>query len=124
MWTKRGAEFIDLKGNSHMRHDWLRASCRLGFMPCNGLLYVPPHQCFCYREALLNGFNALAHTLDSKRWPLQISQSQRLEKGPAYDDFIEPVVADKDEWPMYRHDSRRTGYVDSNIPFSLQQLWT
>ena len=43
-----------------MRNDWLRAMCHYGFMPCNGLLYVPPHHCFCYPGVKMKGFLALA----------------------------------------------------------------
>ena len=30
---KRGVEFLDLRGEDHMRHDWLRAGCHYGFHP-------------------------------------------------------------------------------------------
>jgi len=33
---KRGVEFLDLAGDDHMRHDWLRAPCIYGFLPANG----------------------------------------------------------------------------------------
>ena len=64
MLPKRGVEFIDVTGDGHMRHNWLRAPCRHGTLPANGLLCVPPHQCFCYPGVLLTGFNALAATSD------------------------------------------------------------
>ncbi|MEA3225818.1 MAG: PQQ-binding-like beta-propeller repeat protein, partial [Planctomycetota bacterium] len=48
IWPKRGAEFVDLEGDNHMRNDWLRAPCFTGATPANGLLYIPPDQCFCY----------------------------------------------------------------------------
>ena len=48
LYPKRGVEFLDLEGNDHIRQDWLRGSCRYGVLPCNGLLYTPPDQCFCY----------------------------------------------------------------------------
>ena len=60
LYPKRGAEFLDLHGDDHMRHDWLRGSCRYGILPCNGLLYTPPDQCFCYIGAKMYGFTALA----------------------------------------------------------------
>ena len=43
-----GAEFMDLAAENHSQNNWLRGACRLGVMPCNGLLYVPPDQCFCH----------------------------------------------------------------------------
>ncbi|NQT17029.1 MAG: PQQ-binding-like beta-propeller repeat protein, partial [Planctomycetes bacterium] len=42
IWPKRGAEFLDLEGNDHMRNDWLRAPCFTGPTPANGLFYAPP----------------------------------------------------------------------------------
>jgi hypothetical protein len=55
MLTKRGVELLDLTGGEHMRNDRLRAMCHYGFMPCNGLLYVPPHHCFCYPGVKMTG---------------------------------------------------------------------
>ena len=55
MLTKRGVELLDLKDGEHMRNDWLRAMCHYGFLPCNGLLYVPPHHCFCYPGVKMTG---------------------------------------------------------------------
>ena len=57
---KRGIEFLDLVGDNHMRNDWLRAPCSYGFLPANGLLYMPPSPCFCYPGVRLTDFNALA----------------------------------------------------------------
>jgi hypothetical protein len=47
----RGAEFIDLVGDEHMVCDWLRGACSLGNMPANGLFYVSPDPCSCYRRS-------------------------------------------------------------------------
>ena len=38
----------------------LRAPCSYGFLPANGLLYMPPSPCFCYPGVKLSDFNALA----------------------------------------------------------------
>ena len=53
-------------------------------MPCNGLVYNPPHPCACYIEAKLYGFNALAPA--SKTCPplREVPDAGRLERGPAY----------------------------------------
>ena len=32
---KRGVEFVDLKGDDHMRHNWLRAPCGFGVIAAN-----------------------------------------------------------------------------------------
>ena len=55
-----GAEFMDLSGDNHGQNNWLRGACKLGVMPCNGLLYVPADQCFCQPGAKLLGFAAVA----------------------------------------------------------------
>lgn len=107
---KRGAEFVDLQGADHMRHDWLRAPCFTGATPANGLLYMPPSQCFCYPEVKFPGYLALsARPAD----PLNPASQTVLEHGPAYDDADhadEQTSAAKTSvnWPMYRRDAQRS----------------
>ncbi|MGM0490396.1 MAG: PQQ-binding-like beta-propeller repeat protein, partial [Planctomycetota bacterium] len=60
IWPKRGAEFIDLEGEDHMRHDWVRAPCFTGATPANGLLYMPSSQCFCYPGVKIPGYLAMS----------------------------------------------------------------
>jgi len=124
LWPKRGVEFIDLKSNDHMRHDWLRAPCRLGLMPCNGLLYVPPHQCFCYPGVKLNGFNALAARVQTGRRGPERRHSESLERGPAYNAATGSQEATgAHDWPTYRHDPKRSGSTASAVPVRLADLW-
>ncbi len=124
LWPKRGVEFLDLQGKGHMRHDWLRAPCKYGVLPANGLLYVPSHQCFCYPGVKLNGFNALA-----PRGRFQVPGSGfrdgRLEKGPAYGANPEPVTRNPEpaDWPMHRHDSRHSGSTKAAVPARVERLW-
>ncbi len=54
----RGTEFVSLAGDGHSQNDWTRGPCRYGVMPANGMLYVPPHQCFCYPGSMMHGLNA------------------------------------------------------------------
>ena len=123
LWPKRGVEFIDLKATNPMRHDWLRAPCRLGFMPCNGLLYMPPHQCFCYPGVKISGFNALA----AQRFcpPESLKRSSRLERGPAYGRIgkWESAAGDSGDWPAYRHDATRSGSARCAVSASLDRVW-
>jgi len=121
LWTKRGIEFLDLQSDNHSRHDWLRATCKLGFMPCNGMIYMPPHQCFCYPGVKLDGFNALV----SHRQQVESSgQGNRLRKGPAYG---EPIATSRrtsaDDWPMFRHDVTRSGSTGTMIPTEISEVW-
>jgi len=124
---KRGVEFLDLTGEEHMRHDWLRPPCSHGVVPANGLLYVPPHQCFCYPAAKLKGFNALAAGVEQPRG----STGKRLERGPANHvvanlkfeiSNLRSQVAQAD-WPMYRHDAQRSGRSPASVPANVAPLW-
>ena len=60
MSCRRGVEFVDLSNGENYQNHWVRSGCLLGYLPCNGLLYVTPHPCECYINAKLIGFNALA----------------------------------------------------------------
>ena len=120
LWPKRGVEFLDVKGSNFDRCDWLRGACRLGYMPANGLLYMPPHQCFCYPEAKLNGFNALDSHLEYSE-PSK-TPAGRLVKGRAFDD-VEPTAANPEDWPTYRHDRQRSGKANSPVKPALERAW-
>ena len=58
--SRTGIELIGLEDRHWDVNHWVRGGCLYGIMPCNGLLYVPPHSCACYMMGKLNGFNALA----------------------------------------------------------------
>lgn len=122
---KRGVEFVDLKGENHMRHDWLRGSCGHGVVPANGLLYAPPHQCFCYPGVKLTGFNALSADMGEETNPTQQRQQKRFERGPAYRELRtqNSKLKTNDDWPTYRHDARRSGQAGCDLPVHLQRLW-
>jgi len=121
IYPKRGAEFLDLDGDHHMRHDWLRGSCRFGVIPCNGLLYTPPDQCFCYVGAKLDGLVATSsadttETLDPR-------SSQRLSKGPAYGNPLASPASSAD-WPAYRAGAKRSGSNrEAVVSRSLEKKW-
>jgi len=126
LWPKRGVEFLDLKGRNFDRCDWLRAPCRLGVMPSNGLLYVPPHQCFCYPGARIDGFNALAAERKSKSPEVKESKGEtRLEKGPAYGKTgnRKSAIENPNAWPTFRRDSRRSGSSPTRVATDLQPAW-
>jgi outer membrane protein assembly factor BamB len=123
---KRGVEFLDLQGEAHMRHDWLRAPCTYGVMPANGILYTAPHQCVCYQGVLLSDFTALT-ALPETEMPIskETEHPSRLLKGPEFGQ----VEADRttgeeaQDWPMYRHDPRRSGSVNTAVPDDVIQRW-
>ena len=123
---KRGAEFVDVEGDNHMRHNWLRAPCYSGTMPANGLLYVPPSQCFCYPGVLVSGFLAMSAEPADKAKP---ATAANLQPGPAYGKVNpQSVPARRDnpqsnDWPMYRRDGTRSGSTKTAVPAQLSRQW-
>lgn len=142
---RRGVEFIDLDSERNLRHHWTRGTCRYGVLPCNGLLYVPPHPCICYITAKLNGFWALRSAKDEAvstngegRKAKEEGQSAkderqsgdfegRLEKGPAYESVAnrksEIGNRKSEDWPTYRHDAARSGCGVTVVPGDLKAAW-
>ncbi len=120
IWPKRGAEFIDVEDENHMRHDWLRAPCFTSFVPANGLFYVPPSQCFCYPGVLVSGYLAL-----SARPAASLEQAAgQLEVKPvAGSNQPSPQPAGPDDWPSYRHDIQRSGAASTRLAAKLRPSW-
>jgi len=121
IYPKRGAEFLDLQGDEHMRHDWLRGSCQYGILPCNGLLYTPPDQCFCYIGAKMNGLVATsgADTVTT----FEPAAAERLTRGPAYGRTAVTPAGPAD-WPAFRGDAKRSGSNrQAVVADGLQQQW-
>jgi hypothetical protein len=117
---RRGTEFIDLESGDVLWHSWARGVCKYGVMPCNGLLYTPPHPCGCYVAAKLIGFNALAPK--RQRSEVRNQKSERLEKGSAYGQSLTPALG-SDEWPTYRRDAQRSGCTPTTVPVALRRRW-
>ena len=119
----RGVEFLSLSDEPHNQNDWLRGTCTYGIMPANGLLYAPPHSCFCYSSALNKGLSAFAgETRQDLQGLSERSKPGPVEKGPAYG-FNTDQKTDAKDWPLYRHDSRRTGATPNAVPATLKRNW-
>ena len=134
--SRRGAEFIDLKSGECLWHSWVRGVCRYGVMPCNGLLYAPPHACGCYITAKLTGFNALAPAArDEGPGTGGVGTAPTLQRGPAYgkggarQSSSAKATANRsaggseDEWPTLRHDAGRSGCTTAAVPAKLRLAW-
>jgi len=127
MTSYRGLEFTDWTGRiaPDLNH-WVRGTCRLGAFPCNGLVYANPHPCQCYIGSKLNGFIALAAEGRESEGRSQETETERLEKGPAYGSpipqsaFRNPHSAD---WPTFRHDSERSGSTPHALSAKLNKVW-
>ncbi len=123
MSCRRGVEFVDLSTGENWQNHWVRSGCLLGYLPCNGLLYVTPHPCSCYINAKLTGFNALAPK--NQKTIARIENSERLEKGPAYGQMrgTSDDGRETNEWPTYRHDAGRSGATESAVDANLKVAW-
>ncbi|KPK48168.1 MAG: hypothetical protein AMK72_07390, partial [Planctomycetes bacterium SM23_25] len=120
-----GIEFIDVATGEGLAHAWVRGSCQYGVMPCNGLVYAPPHSCACHIESKLNGFNALAPARPSPPEPGEVSDADRLVRGPAYGSEISNLkfqISDAD-WPTLRRDPARSGRATTAVAARLKPAW-
>ena len=129
---RRGTEFIDLESGDVLWNSWVRGVCKYGVMPCNGLLYAPPHACACYVGTKVTGFCALASgqesTGPSSGAGLEIGPScdmadasaARADSGGAGDEDGQHA---RDGWPTYRHDAQRSGCTHSAVSAILQPRW-
>jgi outer membrane protein assembly factor BamB len=124
---RTGTAFIELDGaEEHLRNCWVRGGCQYGVMPCNGLLYTPPHSCACYIQSKLSGFWALAPRRESLFTTGNHEPENRTSRGPAFDAFLSNASATEasiDQWPTYRHDALRSGRTTQTVPTLLAPKW-
>ncbi len=122
MPSRTGIEFVDPETEHWDINHWVRGGCLYGVMPANGLTYAPPHNCACYPEAKLYGFNALSAT--GPRPSTDTENANRLEKGPAYGKIVDSkTVSNENDWPTFRHDPSRSGFIKSKISPDLKIAW-
>ncbi len=118
-----GAEFLDFEGDNHGQNNWLRGACKYGMTPCNGMLYVPPDQCFCEPGAKFLGYAAVKTGSDENL--KVVPDTKRLEKGPAFGSVQETTGEGQgmDEWPTFRHDAARSGATRTKVPSEVTTDW-
>ena len=125
MPSRTGIEFVDPDKENWDIHHWVRGGCLYGVMPCNGLTYAPPHNCACYPEAKLFGFNSLAPLAPTRPIPAEVPETGRLQKGDAFNQPLGELAAeDSDDWPTYRHDSKRSGTTTKPVNAKISRKWT
>jgi outer membrane protein assembly factor BamB len=122
---RRGTEFLDLKSGNYLWHSWARGTCRYGVMPCNGMLYVPPHACGCYITVKLMGFNALVPERVASQADELIKSVPTLQRGPAFGEAVDTGTNEinRDVWPMYRGNAERSSHTKSTVPTALTTQW-
>lgn len=124
MPSRTGIEFVDIESKEWDINHWVRGGCLYGVMPCNGMVYAPPHNCACYPEAKIYGMNALAPATPTRELLTQEDKANRLQKGPAFGQIND--LASKpnpEDWPTYRHDSGRTGSSTTSVSPELKKSW-
>jgi outer membrane protein assembly factor BamB len=123
--SRRGSEFVDLNGGQHSVNNWVRGSCHMGMVPANGLQYAPPHPCQCYIDEKLNAFNALAG--GPRPAGAEMPPEVRLRRGSAAEnssaDAATRDASNKADWPAFRADAARSGFVRTVLPAGLSELW-
>jgi len=124
MPSRTGIEFVDPEKEHWDIHHWVRGGCLYGVMPCNGLTYAPPHNCACYPEAKLFGFNALAPFSPTRPVPAMVPEEGRLECGSAFAEALDVGEGAADDWPTYRGDKNRSGTTKLPIEPKVSSQWT
>ncbi|MHC4496339.1 MAG: outer membrane protein assembly factor BamB family protein, partial [Planctomycetota bacterium] len=120
--SRTGIEFVDIREQDWETHHWVRGACTYGIVPCNGLVYAPPHPCACYLESKLSGLCALAPA--SQRTPgMSAPSANRLVKGPASGTRLKSAGRQTDQWPTYRHDAARSGATQAAVNLPLSERW-
>ncbi|MEJ2703461.1 MAG: PQQ-binding-like beta-propeller repeat protein [Sedimentisphaerales bacterium] len=115
-----GIQIYDMATDEWTNNFWIRGGCFYGVMPANGMIYTPPHACACYYQSKLNGFDAVAVEAEPAEAP---PAAARRVKGPAYGKYAEQAEYAASDWPTFRHDNERSGYVKTEVPAELEQSW-
>ncbi len=123
--SRTGVEFVSPDSKHWDINHWVRGGCLYGVMPCNGLTYTPPHNCACYPEAKLFGFNALAPLAPTRPIPATVPEEGRLQKGPVFSQPLDDVAnIQVGDWPTFRHDASRSGSASQSIKPAVDKKWT
>jgi len=123
-----GSDFLDLHSSTELPNPWIRSTCGIGPLPCNGLYYAGPPSCACCNSVLLNALNAMAAEpgLTKSDQTIKVGTEATLEKGPAFSaiaNLKSPTSDARGDWPTYRHDNARTGTTKNKVPAVLDKRW-
>lgn len=121
---RSGIEVADMETGWLGNNSWIRGTCQYGIMPANGLLYAPPDACGCFNKVKVQGFFAAGPAREKN--PAEISNVERLHKGPAYDKvrWTRDDGRETSGWPMYRHDGRRSSGSRTTVSETLKRAWS
>jgi len=120
LYSTRFMEFLELESGKKKNQGWTRGPCGVNGVFANNLLYTSLYACACNPSAL-RGVVALNH--ESRGYTTNDFKTP-LIKGPDFGKIQNSKTEDKTgNWPIYRHDGRRSGFIDAPINPSLQVLW-
>lgn len=121
-----GSDFLDFDSAAELPNPWIRSTCGIGPLPCNGLYYAGPPSCACCNSVMLNALNALATVRDPGKpvGPVGAEKGPTIEEGPAFA-FAGSAKGEVGEgdWPAYRHDGERTGATKVGVSAALAKRW-
>jgi len=119
-----GADCMDFVSDAEYPASFMRGTCSMGPLPCNGLIYAGPYACQCHLPVGLHNFNAYytnEASLPTQGQIVKVERSVRLEKGPAYGKTGQPGDA---PWPTFRQDARRYAGTTEQVPVAgLKRKW-
>lgn len=119
-----GPDCMDFETHTEYPAPFTRATCSMGPLPSNGLIYCGPYACQCHLPVGLHNFNAYytnEKSLSTKGQVVKVERSVRLEKGPAFGWKGRSADA---PWPTYRQDARRYAGATTKVPADgLEPLW-
>jgi outer membrane protein assembly factor BamB len=118
--SRRGIEFVDMDSDQLLIDRWTRGTCGYGLLPCNGMIYTPPHACACFVTEQLNGFNALRAKAESGGG--RAEEGSSLLEGPAYG--LACFSSGSGGWPTYRKDGARSGATKEVLSSELTRGWS
>lgn len=99
-----------------------RGGCIEGLVPAHGLLYSAQNNCRC-TPGQVPGFVALGPS-GTHPTPAEFAEPRPVERGPASGAAIPDATTEGDEWPMFRHDSQRSGRTACTVPETLRATWS
>lgn len=117
--------FTDWKTGEIARFEATRGACSIGYGLGCGMfygIYTDSPMCNCIRQAIsgVTAFASDGKTIDGE---VKVEKEDRLQKGPALPPESAPAPQD-DDWPMYRHDMRRSASVNGRISGEqLRLVW-
>ncbi|HJN13726.1 MAG TPA: PQQ-binding-like beta-propeller repeat protein [Pirellulaceae bacterium] len=119
-----GPDCLDLASDAEYPAPFTRATCSMGVLPCNGLIYAGPYACQCHLSVGLHNFNVYytdEDSLSTNGQVVEVKRSARLVKGSAFGHSAKETDA---PWPTYRQDVRRYAGTAEQVPAAgLQSLW-